>query len=45
MQRQRDELVPIGEALGDLAGPVKGLCCILLIPRFMPGRLGRRLYL
>ena len=25
MQRQRGELVPIGEALGDLNGPVKAL--------------------
>ena len=25
MQRQRGELVPIGEALGDLDGPVKAI--------------------
>ena len=25
MQRQRGELVPIGDALADLGGPVKGL--------------------
>ena len=26
MQRQRGELVPIGDALADLDGPVKGHC-------------------
>ena len=40
MQRQRGELIPIGEVVSGLDGPVKELCCILFTPRFMPLRLG-----